>query len=113
LDFIGEFYPRLSNGYKWILITTYYFSIWVEAIPTKRDIEEVVMEFLEEKIITQFGVLPKITTENAQAFKSIDLVKFCLDYGIVLFHSSNYYPRGIGIAYLRNKQFDKDNQEGN
>jgi mannose-6-phosphate isomerase class I len=60
LDFIGEFKENSSNGYRWVLTATDYFTRWVEAIPTKRATEEVVMNFLEERIITRFGVLLRL-----------------------------------------------------
>jgi hypothetical protein len=43
-----------------------YFTGWVEAIPTKKATNKVVIEFLEDKIITRFGVPTKITTDNAK-----------------------------------------------
>jgi hypothetical protein len=70
LDFIGEFKDNSNNGYQWILTATYYFTRWVESIPTKKFSEEVVMNFLEERIITRFGV-PSI--DNAKAFSSLAL----------------------------------------
>jgi hypothetical protein len=78
LDFIGEFKDNSSNGHKWILTVTDYFTRWVEAIPTKKEIDEVVMNFLEDRIITRFGVPTKITTDNAKAFSSIKFVFFLL-----------------------------------
>ena len=60
LDFIGKFKDNSSNGYTWILTATDYFTKWVEAIPTKAAIEKVVMDFLEDKIITRFVVPTKI-----------------------------------------------------
>jgi hypothetical protein len=36
LDFIGEFKDNSSNGYRWILTTTNYFTGWVEAIPSSQ-----------------------------------------------------------------------------
>jgi hypothetical protein len=72
----------------------------VEAITTKREIEEVVMNFLKE--ITIFGVPAKITTDNTKDFSSVTL-EFCFKYGIILSHSSNYYPRGNALAELSNK----------
>jgi transposase InsO family protein len=103
LDFIGEFKDNSSNGYRWILTTTDYFTRWVESIPTKKTTKEVVKNFLEERIITRFGVPSKITTNNAKAFSSLALAEFCLKYGIVLSHSSNYYPQGNGLAESSNK----------
>jgi hypothetical protein len=70
LDFIGQFKENSSNGYTWILTATYYFTKWVEAIPTKWATDKVVMDFLEDKIITRFSVPTKITTDNAKAFSS-------------------------------------------
>jgi hypothetical protein len=74
-----------------------------ESIPTKKSIEEVVMNFLEERIITIFGVPSKITTDNSKSLSSLALVEFCFKYGIVLSHSSNYYPQGNGLAESSNK----------
>ena len=69
-----------------------YFTKWVEAIPTKATIEKVVMDFIEDKIITRFGIPLKITIDNAKAFSSIEMTSFCLKYGITLSHSFDYYP---------------------
>eukprot|EP00253_Pinus_taeda_P014675 PITA_14675 len=80
-----------------------YFTKWVEAIPTKHATEKVVINFLEDKIITHFGVPAKITTDNAKAFSSTEFSSFCFKYGIVLSHSSNYYPQGNGLAESSNK----------
>jgi hypothetical protein len=90
LDFIGQFKDNSSNGFTWIITTTDYFTKWVEAIPTKHATDKVVMDFLEDRIITWFGVPAKITIDNAKAFSSIDLSSLCFKYGIVLSHSSNY-----------------------
>jgi transposase InsO family protein len=61
------------------------------------------MNFLEDRIITRFGVPSKITTDNAKSFSSYALVEFCFKYGITLSHSSNYYPQGNGLAESTNK----------
>jgi hypothetical protein len=60
LDFIGEFKYNSRNGYQWILTTTNYFTRWVESIPTKKSTEEVVMNVLEDWIITRFNVPSKL-----------------------------------------------------
>ena len=35
LDFIGEINPTSSGQHRWILEATYYFTKWIEAIPTR------------------------------------------------------------------------------
>lgn len=81
-----------------------YLTKWVEAIPTKHVTEKLVMDFLEDKIITHFGVPTKITIDNAKDFSSAEFSSFFFKYGIVLSHSSNYYPRGNGLAKYSNKK---------
>jgi transposase InsO family protein len=44
-----------------------------------------------------------ITTDNAKSFSSATLSSFYFKYGIVLSHSSNYYPQGNGLAESNNK----------
>ena len=42
-------------------------------------------------------------TDNAKAFTSSKLVKFCSDYNIILSHSTAYYPQGNGLVESSNK----------
>jgi len=103
LDFIGEINPHSSAQHKWILTATDYFTKWVEAIPTKRATDSVVIDFLEDNILSRFGFPRKIVTDNAQAFKSMAMISFCQKYNIVLGHSTVYYPQGNGLAKSSNK----------
>ena len=103
LDFIGQFKDNSSNGYSWILTATDYFTKWVEAIPTKKVTDKVIIDFLEDKIITRFGIPAKTTTDNVEAFRSLEFTSFCFKYGIILSHSSNYYPQGNGPVESSNK----------
>ena len=75
-----------------------YFSKWVEAIPIKKATNYVVIEFLISNILSRFGCPKKLVTDNAMAFSSAKMVKFCSDYNIVLAHSTTYYPHGNGLA---------------
>jgi hypothetical protein len=63
----------------------------------------VVIDFLEENILSRFGFPQKIVTDNAQAFKSMAMISFCQKHNIVLGHSSAYYPQGNGLAESLNK----------
>jgi len=83
-------------------MATNYFTRWVDAIPTRMAIDTVVMKFLEDEIITRFGIPTKITTDNSKSFSSIEIYAFCFNYGIVLSYSSNYYPQGNGIVEYNN-----------
>ena len=56
LDFIGEINPNSSGQHKWILTATNYFTKWIEAIPTRKATETVIMDFLEENILARLDV---------------------------------------------------------
>jgi transposase InsO family protein len=81
-----------------LLTANDYFTKWIEAIPMKRETKSVVRDFLEERIITRFGVHANIMIDNAKDFNSVELSTFYFDYGIVLSHSYNYYPQGNGLV---------------
>ena len=87
LDFIGEINPTSSGQHKWILIATYYFTKWIEVVPTQQATYVVIIELLINNILSRFGCPRKIITNNAKAFTSSKLVKFCNDYNIILSHS--------------------------
>ena len=70
LDFIREISPSSLGQHKWILTATDYFTKWIEAIPTRRATDAVIIQFLEENILSRFGVPRKIITDNVVAFKS-------------------------------------------
>ena len=85
------------------MTATDFFTKWVEAIPTKKADENVIIRFIEENILSRFGCPKKIVTDNAAAFRSDKMVQFCQDYNIKLIHSTAYYPQGNGLAESSNK----------
>ena len=56
IDVIVEINPNSSLQHKYIMTTTDYFTRWVEAIPWRKVNEDVVMDFLQNHIMTRFGV---------------------------------------------------------
>jgi ribonuclease HI len=102
LDFIGEIHPASSGQHRWILTATDFFTKWIEAIPTRSASHKVIIGFLED-LITRFGCPNKIVTDNAAAFGSEPLAKFCEQFRIKLIHSTPYYPQGNGLAESSNK----------
>ena len=55
LEFIGEIHPASSAQHKWILTATYYFTKWIEAIPSRQATDTVIVSFLENNILSRFG----------------------------------------------------------
>ena len=103
LDIIGEIKPNSSIQHKYIMTTTDYFTHWVEAIPLRMINEDEVINFLQDHIMTRFGVPISLVFDNAKYFSSIKLTDFAHDKGIKLHYSANYYPQGNGLAESSNK----------
>jgi hypothetical protein len=103
LDIIGEITPSSSKLHKYILTATDYFTRWVEAIPLTHVNEKVVIQFIEQQLITRFGVPSVLVFDNAAYFSSTLLTEFSLDKGIIIKYSANYYPQGNGVAESTNK----------
>lgn len=103
LDFIGEINHVSPGQHRWILTTIYYFTKWVEAIPTRQAIDTVIIDFMLSNILARFGCPRKIIIDNAKAFTSSKLVNLCNDYNIILSHSIACYPQGNGLAKSSNK----------
>ena len=79
-------------------MATNYFTRWVEAISLRRVNEDAVMDFLQDHIMTRFGVPISLVFDNATYFSSIRLTTFSHERGIKLYYFTNYYPQGNGLA---------------
>jgi hypothetical protein len=53
LDFIEEITPSFSKQHRYILTAMNYFTKWAESIPLTHINEKVVIEFIEQQLITR------------------------------------------------------------
>ena len=65
LDIIGEITPNSSKQHKYILTATDYFTKWVEAIPLKVVKTQNITDFINQFIITRFGLQSTLIFDNA------------------------------------------------
>jgi transposase InsO family protein len=79
------------------LTATNYFTKYIESIPTRSASYKVIVRFLED-IMSRFGCLSRIFTDNVASLRVEPLIKFCEQYGITLIHYTPYYPQGNGLA---------------
>eukprot|EP00253_Pinus_taeda_P031188 PITA_31188 len=103
LDIIGQIVPHSSKQHRYILTTTDYFTKWVEAVPLKTDNSENIIEFIDQFIITRFGLSAALIFDNASYFSGNAMNDFALKRGFKLKYSANYYPQGNGLAESTNK----------
>eukprot|EP00253_Pinus_taeda_P016073 PITA_16073 len=107
LDIIGEITPNSSKQHKYILTATDYFTKWVEVIPLKTINSEAIIEFIDQFIITRFGVPNVLVFDNASYFSGNAMFDFKIKRGFKLKYSANYYPQGNGLAESTNKSLIK------
>lgn len=88
-------------------MATYYFTKWVEEIPTKKATHQIFMDFILNHIIYRFGVPTKIVADNVMNFQAKLVVVMCHEYGINLAYASNYNPQGNGQEKSSNKNLLK------
>jgi hypothetical protein len=95
---IGEITPSYSKKHRYILTATDYFTKWAEAIPLTHVNEKVVIQFIEQQLITRSDMTFVLVFDNITYFSSTLLTNFSLDKGTIIRYSANYYPQGSGVA---------------
>ena len=97
LDIVDHF-PKIVGNKRYLLVDSDYFTKWVEAKPLAniRDVDA--KKFIWKKIITQFGVLRIIISNNGLQFDSKSFRRYCYDLGITNRYSTPAYPQGNGQA---------------
>ena len=75
-----------------MLVTTKYFTKWVETISLKKATGPAVANFIQEHIICRFGIPHKIFTDNGTPFINKDIRKLLNHRHIKYRKSTPYYP---------------------
>ena len=107
LDIIGEIVPHSSKQHKYILTALDYLTKWVEEIPLKVANSDAIIDFIDQFIITRFGVPNALVFDNASYFSGNSIVEFAIKIGFKLKYSANYYPQGNVLAESTNKNLIK------
>jgi hypothetical protein len=107
LDFIGQIHPPSSNGHRFVLVATDYFTTWTEVVPLKNMTHKEVIEFITEHIIHRFGIPQTLTIDQETSFMSKEVRDFAELYKIKLLKSSPYYAQANGQAESSNKTLIK------
>jgi len=101
LDIIGAIFPHSSKQHRYILTAADYFTRWTKAVKWANDQE--VVTFLQQNIISKFGIPNSLVFDNATYFSSLRIYDFALENGIILKRLANYYPQGNGLVESTNK----------
>ena len=103
MDVIGKITPSSGEAkHTWILVATYYFTKWVDAKSYVELTSKEVSSFVEENIVTRFGVPETIITDNGTIFTSDMFKEYMGKLNIRLEQSTSYYPQANGQAEASN-----------
>ncbi|KAJ1700848.1 hypothetical protein LUZ63_000627 [Rhynchospora breviuscula] len=100
---IGPIDPPASNGHRFILATTDYFSKWAETRSYREIKTSDVVKFFTTQVLYRYGNPRKIISDNGTAFKNAKVDDFAKKYKIKWRYSSIYNPRANGLAEAFNK----------
>nr|KYP75379.1 Pro-Pol polyprotein [Cajanus cajan] len=103
IDIIGQIHPPSSKNHKYILVAIDYFTKWVEVIPLKEVEQKDIIDFVEDHIITRFGIPQTITTNQCTVFTGQKIAQYAQSRGIKLITSTPYYAQANGQVEAANK----------
>ena len=85
------------------MVAVDYFTKWAEAeaLANIRDVD--VKKFMWKNIVTRFGILDSLISDNRLQFDSKAFREFCCDLGIRNRYSTPAYPQCNGQAEATNK----------
>ena len=96
-------FPKTTGNRKWLLVSTDYFTKWVEAEPLSNIKDVDAKRFLWKNIVTRFGIPHTLISDNDLQFNSKALRRYYCDLGIKNRYSTPTYPQGNGQAETINK----------
>ena len=97
-DVIGPIDPPASNGDKFILAFTDYFTKWAEAASYREVKASAVVKFIKHHILFRFGTPRRIISDNGASFQNEKVWALSKKFNIDWRYSSIYNPRANGLA---------------
>ena len=81
-----------SRGHRYIIIVEYFFTKWVEAMPTFKYDGETTTLFIFNHIIARSGIPKEIVIDHGSHFQNKMMSELTSNLGLGQEHSSPYYP---------------------
>ena len=102
LDIVSPSSRAIGNR-RFVLVAVDYFTKWVEAeaLANIRDVD--VKKFVWRNLVTRFGVLEFVVSNNRLQFDNKAFHKFCGSLGITNQYSTSAYPQSNDQAEATNK----------
>ena len=102
IDFMGPFPPSFGNLY--ILLAMDYVSKWVEVIACPRNEANTVAGFIQMNILSKFGALITIISDEGIHFANKLFAKLMSKYGVRHVIGLAYHPQSNKQAEISNRK---------
>ncbi|CAL5401035.1 unnamed protein product [Camellia sinensis] len=103
MDLISQIFSPSSKQHSFILLTTDYFTKWVEVVPLKIVNQSHAIDFIKKHMAHKFGLPQTITVNQGTVFNGDEVKEFARIYSIQVLNSSTYYAQANGQAESSNK----------
>jgi CRISPR/Cas system-associated protein Cas5 (RAMP superfamily) len=100
---VGKINLASSNGNKFIITATNYFTKWIEAIALICIKWKQISMFILNYLICQYKIPQTIRKNNETPFKNQDFQELYSRFSIQHLFSTHYYPQGNGQVEASNK----------
>jgi transposase InsO family protein len=90
-----------------VLVTTNFFTKWMEVVPLKNMTHKELIHFILEYIVHRFSIPQTLTPNQGSSFMSHQVREFAKSLKIKLLSSSPYYATTNGQAESSNKTLIK------
>ena len=102
LDIVSPF-SKVAGNKRYLLVSTDYFTKWVEAEPLANIKDMDAKKFVWKNTVTRFRVPHTLILDNGLQFDSKSFRRYYCDLGIENRYSTPAYPQGNGQAKAVNK----------
>ena len=97
VDVMGP-WPMTTSGNRFIVIYQDYFSKWVEIFAVRRHTAEVVAEILVKQIVSRYGSIQRLHSDQGPEFESAVFQEACRLWGINKTRTAPYTPWSNGMV---------------
>ena len=102
IDIVGPM-PEASKQRKFIIVAVDHFTKWIEAEAVSTITPERMIDFVQNHIITRFGIPKKIVSDNGTQFASKKFVEYCNRLKIENGFTSVAHPQANGQTEVMNR----------